>query len=44
VIPKNITLEAGWAYLVGEFAEDAPNAPVDTDDSNYVYAQTVLQF
>lgn len=45
VIPKNITLEAGWAHLVkGEFAEDAPNAPVDTDDSNYFYAQTVLQF
>ncbi len=45
VIPKNITLEAGWAHLIkGEFAEDAPNAPLDTDDSNYFYAQTVLQF
>ncbi len=45
VIPKNITLEAGWAHLVkGEFAENAPNAPVDTDDSDYFYAQTVLQF
>ncbi|MGH8565230.1 MAG: alginate export family protein [Gammaproteobacteria bacterium] len=45
VIPKNLTLEAGWAHLIkGEFAKNAPDAPLDQGDSNYFYAQTTVQF
>jgi hypothetical protein len=44
VFPKNLMLEMGWAYLIkGHFAKNAPNAP-KTDDTNYFYVQTVLQF
>ncbi len=44
-IPRNLILEAGWAYLIkGEFAEDAPNAPADKGDSNYLYTQITFQF
>ena len=44
VIPKNLMLEAGWAYLIkGEFARNAPGAP-NEGDTNYFYVQTLLQF
>ena len=39
VVPKNIRLEVGGAYLFkGEFAEDAPNAS-DEGDPSYFYTQ-----
>ncbi|MBS1214432.1 MAG: hypothetical protein H6R26_3049, partial [Proteobacteria bacterium] len=45
VIPKNLTLELGWAHLAkGEFAKNAPNAPADHGDSDYFYTQTTMQF
>jgi hypothetical protein len=45
VIPKNLTLETGWAHLVkGEFAQNAPEAPKDKRDTNYFYVQTTFQF
>lgn len=45
VIPKQVTLETGWAHLFkGGFAKRAPDAPAEDDDSNYFYAQTKLRF
>ncbi|MEW6444379.1 MAG: alginate export family protein [bacterium] len=44
VVPKNLALETGFAYLIkGGFARHAPDAPPE-DESTYFYAQTVLQF
>jgi hypothetical protein len=44
VIPKNLAVETGVAYLIkGDFAKNAPDASPE-DDSTYFYAQTVLQF
>lgn len=44
-IPGLLALETGWAHLFkGKFARNAPGAPADSDDSNYFYAQTTLNF
>lgn len=44
VVPDNVTLEAGWAYLFkGRFARNAPNAQGNRDDSSFFYVQTVLR-
>lgn len=45
VVPTNVTLEAGGAYLFGgEFPSQAPNAGRDGEDSSYLYAQLTLAF
>jgi hypothetical protein len=45
VLPKNLTVEAGWAHLSkGDFAKNAPGAPRDHGDTDYFYAQTIVQF
>jgi hypothetical protein len=44
-IPKLVALETGWVHLFkGEFAKNAPRAPVDQDDADYFYVQTTLSF
>ncbi|MCI0734364.1 MAG: alginate export family protein [Methylococcaceae bacterium] len=44
-IPKLLALETGWAHLFkGDFAKNAPRAPVDHDDADYFYVQTTLWF
>lgn len=44
VLPGNVSLEAGAAYLFsGEFVDDAPNAN-DEGNASYAYVQTVLTF
>lgn len=41
----NIALEAGWTCLIkGEFAKNAPGAPANHDNVNYVYVQSELRF
>ncbi len=45
VVPTNLTLEAGGAYLLGGgFPSAAPNAGRDGEDSSYLYAQLTLAF
>jgi hypothetical protein len=44
VLPGNVALEFGGAYLMhGEFLDDAPNAP-DEGDTTYLYAAATLTF
>lgn len=44
VIPKNLALEVGGAFLLnGEFPERAPNASGE-GDSSYLYTQLSLSF
>ena len=44
VLPGNVRLEAGAAYLFsGEFEDDAPNSN-DEGDTSYAYVQTVFTF
>jgi hypothetical protein len=44
ILPKNLAVETGVAYLIkGDFAKEAPDASPE-NDSTYFYAQTVLQF
>lgn len=44
IVPKNIRLELGGAYLFkGEFANSAPNANSE-GDSNYLYSQLLFTF
>jgi hypothetical protein len=44
VLPGNVSLEAGAAYVFsGEFVDDAPNSN-DEGDSSYAYVQTVFTF
>lgn len=42
---ENIAIEGGWTYLIkGNFARNAPGAPANHDNVNYVYVQTELRF
>ena len=44
VLPGNIALEFGGAYLMhGKFLDDAPNAPRNAD-TTYVYAAATFTF
>ena len=44
-VSSNLALESGWAQLVkGEFAKTAPSAPVDQQDVDYFYVQSLLRF
>ena len=42
---ENISFEAGWTYLIkGGFAKNAPGAPANHDNVNYLYVQSQLRF
>ena len=42
---ENLGIEGGWTYFMkGNFARNAPNAPSNHDNVNYVYVQTELRF
>lgn len=42
---ENIAIEGGWATLIkGGFARNAPGAPANNDNVNYLYVQTELRF
>jgi hypothetical protein len=42
---ENIAIEGGWTYLIkGNFAKNAPGAPANHDNVNYLYVQTQLRF
>lgn len=44
-VSSNLALESGWAHLVkGEFAKTAPSAPLDQQDVDYFYVQSLLRF
>jgi hypothetical protein len=44
-VNSNLMLETGWAHLVkGEFAKNAPRAPLDLQDVDYFYMQSLLRF
>ncbi len=44
-IPKLVTVDTGWAHLFkGDFAQNAPGAPIDHDDADYIYVQSTLSF
>lgn len=44
-VNSNLALESGWAHLVkGEFAKTAPRAPLDQQDVDYFYVQSLLRF
>ena len=41
----NIALEAGWTTLIkGDFARNAPGAPIDHANVNYFYVQSEIRF
>jgi hypothetical protein len=42
---ENLGIEGGWTYFIkGTFARNAPHAPSNHDNVNYVYVQTELRF
>ncbi len=42
---ENIAFEGGWGYLIkGDFARNAPGAPANHDNVNYVFVQTQFRF
>lgn len=44
-VNTNLALETGWAHLVkGRFAQTAPKAPVDQQDVDYFYVQSLVRF
>ncbi len=41
----NLALEAGWTSLIkGDFAKNAPGAPLDHSNVNYFYVQSEIRF
>jgi hypothetical protein len=42
---ENVAIEGGWTYLIkGSFARNAPGAPANHDNVNYVFVQTEFRF
>ncbi len=42
---ENIAMEGGWGYLIkGNFARNAPGAPINHNNVNYFFVQTQFRF